>query len=61
VLPSGARERGERLLNECFTRARPVATVTTRDLFGDITLWDPAEDAPTSSGLVIPRSKRDAV
>jgi hypothetical protein len=62
VLPSGARERGERLLNECFARARPVATVTTRDLFGDITLWSPADDAPASSGLVVPRKqdKQDA-
>jgi hypothetical protein len=54
VLPSGARDRGEQLLDECFARARPVATVTTRDLFGDIALWDPADDAPTSSGLLVP-------
>jgi hypothetical protein len=60
VLPSSAHGRGERLLNECFTRARPVATVTTRDLFGDIAIWDPADDAPVSSGLVIPTRKQDA-
>jgi hypothetical protein len=60
VLPSGARERGERMLDDCFARARPVATVTTRDLFGDIALWDPADDAPLSSGLMVPRSKQDA-
>jgi hypothetical protein len=60
VLPSSARERGERLLDECFTRARPVATVTTLDLFGDIALWNPADDAPVSSGLVIPARKQDA-
>src|SRR3954470_20513449 len=36
VLPSGEREHGERLIDECFARARPVATITTRDLFGDI-------------------------
>lgn len=53
VLPSGARTRGEELVEECFDRARPVATVTTRDLFGDITLWDPADDAPLSSGLMV--------
>ena len=60
VLPSAAREQGERLLDECFARARPVATITTRDLFGDIALWDPADDAPMSSGLVVPMHKRDA-
>jgi len=60
VLPSAARERGEKLVVECFARARPVATITTRDLFGDITLWDAAEDAPMSSGLVIHARKRDA-
>jgi hypothetical protein len=54
VLPSGARERGERLLDECFARARPVATVTTGDLFGDVALWTPADDAPVSSSLVLP-------
>jgi hypothetical protein len=52
VLPSGVRERGQQLLDECTARARAVATVTTRDLFGDITLWDSAEDAPLSSGLI---------
>lgn len=60
VLPSGARERGEKLLDECFAVARPVATVTTRDLFGDIALWDPADDAPMSSGLLAPRRAQDA-
>jgi hypothetical protein len=60
VLPSSAHERGEHLLDECFTRARPVATVTTRDLFGDIAIWDPADDAPVSSGLVIPTRKQGA-
>ena len=49
------------MVEECFERARPVATITTRDLFGDIALWDAADDAPLSSGLVVvsPRS-RDA-
>jgi hypothetical protein len=60
VLPSSAHGRGERLLDECFARARPVATVTTGDLFGDIAIWDPADDAPASSGLVIPTRKQDA-
>ena len=60
VLPSSAQAGGQRLLDECFTRARPVATVTTRDLFGDIAIWDPADDAPVSSGLVIPTRKQDA-
>jgi len=60
VLPSTVRERGERLLDDCFARARPVATITTRDLFGDIAAWDPADDAPVSSGLVIPARKQDA-
>ena len=55
-----ARERGEVLVDECFARARPVATVTTRDLFGEIALWEPADDAPVSSGLVTPTSRRDA-
>lgn len=59
VLPSSAHERGERLLHECFTRARPVATVTTRELFGDIALWAAADDAPTSSGLPIPPRSQD--
>jgi hypothetical protein len=56
VLPSQARARGEQLVEECFERARPVATVTARDLLGDITLWDAAEDAPLSTGLVLRRS-----
>jgi hypothetical protein len=58
VLPSGTREHGERLVDECFARARPVATITTADLFGDVALWTPADDAPASSGLVVPRSTR---
>jgi hypothetical protein len=53
VLQSRARARGERLLDECVARARPVATVTTRDLFGQIAEWDVAEDAPLSSGLML--------
>ena len=61
VLPSGVRERGEQFLHECFARARPVATVTTRDLFGDITLWDSAEDAPMSSGLLVRATKHGVV
>jgi len=60
VLPSAARERGEQLVDQCFGRARPVATITTRDLFGDIALWDPADDAPLSSGIAIPARKQDA-
>jgi hypothetical protein len=50
VLPSGARDRGAQLLTECFARARPVATITTRDLFGQIAIWDAADDAPASRG-----------
>ncbi|MDF3069662.1 MAG: hypothetical protein K0R38_5263 [Polyangiaceae bacterium] len=53
VLPSGARERGQRLLAELTERTRPVATLTTRDLFGDILVWDAADDAPLSSGLIL--------
>jgi hypothetical protein len=60
VLPTADRERGEQLVDECFARARPVATITTRDLFGDIALWDPADDAPMSSGVVMPVRKQDA-
>lgn len=59
VLPTSARERGERLWNECVTRARPVATVTTRDLLGQIAEWDIAEDAPLSSGLVLVARRHD--
>jgi hypothetical protein len=51
VLPGNTRERGADLLDECFERARPVAVVTTRDLFGDIAEWEPADDAPSSSGI----------
>ncbi|RYZ07240.1 MAG: hypothetical protein EOO73_12800 [Myxococcales bacterium] len=53
VLASGERERGQKLVLELAPRARPVATVTTRDLFGDILLWDAADDAPLSSGLLL--------
>jgi hypothetical protein len=60
VLPSAMRDHGERLLDQCFVRARPVATVTTRDLLGEIALWTPAEDAPVSSGLPVPARKQDA-
>jgi hypothetical protein len=60
VLPSAARERGEVLVDECFGRARPVATVTTLDLLAEIALWAPADDAPVSSGLVTPHKRSDA-
>jgi hypothetical protein len=59
VLPSSARDRGEQLLNDCVARARPVATVTTRDLFGQITEWDMADDAPLSSGLALAARRHD--
>jgi hypothetical protein len=59
VLPSSSRARGEELVDRCFSRARPVATITTRDLFGEIALWDPADDSPQSSGLLeLPRGSR---
>jgi len=51
VLPSGARERGQKLLAEHSPRARAVATLTTRDLFGDILVWEAADDAPLSTAL----------
>lgn len=57
VLPSSAQRRAKRLVDECMARARPVATITTRDLLGDIALWSPADDAPASSGL-LPRVSR---
>lgn len=60
VLPSSDRSRGEELVDECFGRARPVATVTTRDLLGEISHWEPADDAPLSSGLM-PVSRRHDV
>jgi hypothetical protein len=60
VLPAGERDRGEQLVDECFARARPVATVTTGDLLGDIALWDPADDAPMSSGIARPAPEQDA-
>jgi hypothetical protein len=53
VLPIAARQRAQRLMDRCMAQARPVATVTTRDLFGDIALWTPADDAPASSGLIV--------
>jgi len=49
VLQGGARERGEKLLDECFGRARPVATVIAQDLLTDIVRWEAADDAPASS------------
>lgn len=49
VIPSNDRERGEQLVDDCFARARPVASITTRDLLADIARWDPADDAPASS------------
>jgi hypothetical protein len=51
VLPSTLRERGEQLVDECFERARAVATVTTADLFGHIAEWEPADDAPQSISI----------
>jgi hypothetical protein len=51
VLPSAMREQGERLVDECFERARAVATVTTDDLFGRISEWEPADDAPQSISM----------
>jgi len=53
VLQGGARERGEKLLDECFARARPVATVTAQDLLTEIMRWDAADDAPASSHWVV--------
>jgi hypothetical protein len=52
VLPSNARLRGEQLVDECLKRARPLATVSTRDLLGEITRWEVADDAPLSSTLL---------
>ena len=52
VLPGPLRERGEQLVDECFERARAVATVTTADLFGNIAQWEVADDAPQSSTLI---------
>jgi hypothetical protein len=60
VLPSGASERGAHLLSECFARARPVATITTRDLFGHIAIWDAADDAPASRGAKLAVENDDA-
>lgn len=53
VLPAAAEQRAKRFVDECMARSRPVATITTRDLFGNIALWTPAEDAPASSGLLL--------
>lgn len=62
VIPSAARSRAEQLVDTSFKRARAVATITTTDLFDDIALWDPAQDAPASSGFVVVtrRSRTDA-
>ena len=57
VLPSSMREEGERLVDQCFERARAVATVTTADLFGRISEWEPADDAPQS--ISMDRRRRD--
>ena len=59
VLPTNARSRGEEMVDECFARARPVATVTTRDLLGEIAHWEPADDAPLSSVLTPVAGRRD--
>lgn len=52
VLPSTLRDRGEQLVEQCFERARAVATVTTVDLLGAIAEWEAADDAPQSSALI---------
>ena len=52
VLPGSAREHAEQLVDECFERARAVATVTTSDLLGTIVEWEAADDAPQSSTLI---------
>lgn len=60
VLSSAERERGEQLLDECLARARPVATMTAQDVFGDVVQWDAADDAPSSTGLAIREGEQDA-
>lgn len=60
VLPGPLRERGEQLVDQCFERARAVATVTTGDLLGNIAEWEVAEDAPQSSTLQALARRRDA-
>lgn len=57
VLPSSARVQGQQLVDQCFAQARPVATITTLDLLGEISYWDAADDAPLSSGLIPPRGR----
>jgi hypothetical protein len=52
VLPSSLRDRGELLVDQCFERARAVATITTGDLLGNILQWETADDAPQSSSLL---------
>lgn len=59
VLPGGARDRAKKFVDECMQRARPVATITTRDLFGQIAIWTPADDAPASSGLIAVARRHD--
>jgi hypothetical protein len=60
VLPSSLRERGEQLVDQCFERARAVATVTTGDLLGNIAQWEVADDAPQSSTLQALARRKDA-
>lgn len=59
VLPNGARERGQQLFEAHAPRARPVATLTTRDVLGEILVWDAADDAPLSSGLILAARRHD--
>lgn len=60
VLPSSSRSQAEALVDSCFLRARPLATITTRDLFEEIKVWDPPASSPISSGIVAPRGSRDS-
>jgi hypothetical protein len=53
VLPSGASKRGKELMDAHAQRTRLVGTLTTRDLLGQILIWDAADDAPRSSGLLL--------
>jgi hypothetical protein len=58
VLQGPSKGRGEQLVDVGFQRGRAVATITTTGLFDDIALWDAAQDAPVSSGLVVPARRR---